>query len=376
MQKIIFLLAVISFNTVSSQKITSGKKIKSTREKLLFLNDSIQNYKLFSIDGDYGHSGFTGSEATIDRFYQHWYNESFVHYINNKRDFDDEGKLIHEIWFDKADDFEREYDYKYNESDSLSQIIEKRDKEGKSINYTNITYNFLEKKQSTLTFWNDYPNDFQLELYSYDDKDRLKTIEFLSEEGRSKINYYNYNSKDKIRESIIHQPLAFKDLDGRSYTQVRDSLGTFFVLYKNVYDESGRLIERHDFCAPEYKKGSYLTYKTFFKYDDFDNLLEEKRIPSFSKMTFLSTYRYDKKNRKIFESDATIGHDSGWDFEKQFFYKGNNLVKIIIKNKKQKPVIVDLGYKYDKYGNWIEQTKSINGKKLFVWKREIVYYQY
>lgn len=374
MQKIIFLLAVLSFNVVWSQKSTSDKKIKSTREKLLFLNDSIQNYKLFSIDGDYGHSGFTGSKATIDRFYQHWYNESFVHYINNKRDFDDEGKLIHEVWFDKVDDFEREYDYRYTEFDSLSQIVEKRDRDGKGICYTNITYNFLEKKQSVMNAWSDYSNDFGLSLYSYDNKDRLKKIEFLSEEGSSKTNYYNYNSKDKIRELIIQQPYVFKDIDGSSYTQVRDSIGTFFVSYKNLYDAKGRLAEKHNFCSPEYKRGSYLTSKTMYKYDDFDNLLEEKNIPSFSEMIFLHTYRYDKKNRKISESRTTIGYDSGWDFEKQFIYKGNNLVKIIIKNKKQKPVIVDLGYKYDKYGNWVEQTKTVDGRKLFVWKREIEYY--
>jgi predicted metal-dependent phosphoesterase TrpH len=32
-------------------------------------------------------------------------------------------------------------------------------------------------------------------------------------------------------------------------------------------------------------------------------------------------------------------------------------------------------YKFDDKNNWIEQSKYINGKKLYVWKRKIIYYE-
>ena len=35
---------------------------------------------------------------------------------------------------------------------------------------------------------------------------------------------------------------------------------------------------------------------------------------------------------------------------------------------------IDFEYVFDDKKNWIEQTKSINGKKLYVWKREIKYF--
>ena len=35
----------------------------------------------------------------------------------------------------------------------------------------------------------------------------------------------------------------------------------------------------------------------------------------------------------------------------------------------------DFEYVFDDKKNWIEQTKSINGKKLYVWKREIKYFE-
>ena len=36
---------------------------------------------------------------------------------------------------------------------------------------------------------------------------------------------------------------------------------------------------------------------------------------------------------------------------------------------------IDFEYVFDDKKNWIEQTKSINGKKLYVWKREIKYFE-
>jgi len=36
---------------------------------------------------------------------------------------------------------------------------------------------------------------------------------------------------------------------------------------------------------------------------------------------------------------------------------------------------VDFEYVLDDKKNWIEQTKSVNGKKLFIWKRELKYFE-
>ena len=36
---------------------------------------------------------------------------------------------------------------------------------------------------------------------------------------------------------------------------------------------------------------------------------------------------------------------------------------------------VDFEYTFDDRKNWIEQTKSVNEKKLYVWKRELKYFE-
>ena len=36
---------------------------------------------------------------------------------------------------------------------------------------------------------------------------------------------------------------------------------------------------------------------------------------------------------------------------------------------------IDFEYTFDDRKNWIEQTKSVNGKKLYVWKRDLKYFE-
>jgi hypothetical protein len=90
-------------------------------------------------------------------------------------------------------------------------------------------------------------------------------------------------------------------------------------------------------------------------------------------MISVISYKYDSKKRKIFESDKTINYKSSFDYEKAFFYENDELKKIVIKSN-GKEYRVELTYKYDSFGNWTQQTKSVNGKKLFIWSREIEYY--
>jgi hypothetical protein len=171
-----YLFLFILFSTVSFSQIRI-KKIKSTREKIEFINDSIQNYKLFSIDGDYGHSGFTGPIYTTERFHQHWYNETFVHYINNIRFFDEKGNLVEEHWFDKSSDTVGSYKYFYTEFDSLSRTITSN--RFNDIYTEDISYNYNKKKQSKLQYWSNDTQFFNLEQFSYDDNSNLKEKKLL-----------------------------------------------------------------------------------------------------------------------------------------------------------------------------------------------------
>ncbi len=368
--KFLFIIIVIFSQNIFSQKIDFSKKIKSIREKIEFISDTIQNYKLFDLDGDYGHSGFIAPKYTIDRFVQHWYNETFVHYINNKRNFNEKGLLIQEDWFDKMDEKEASYDYSYTEFDSVSKIREYNRFDNERL--TQIAYNG-KYVQSILSYWTKDTQNFTLSLNSYDEKNQIKSTEIITEEGHDLDKYYLYNKLGRITKVINHTPYIFKDIDGNSYTQVRDSLGTFYKSTINKYNSDGLLIEKNNFGQPEYKTKINLPSKNFYKYDKYKNIIEIKNSQPYSDMVSVKSFKYDYKKRKIFESYQTINFKSSFDNEKFFFYENDELKKIVIKSN-GKEYIIELTYDYDSFGNWTQQTKSVNGKKLFIWSREIEYY--
>ncbi|MDB5232459.1 MAG: hypothetical protein JWN76_3264 [Chitinophagaceae bacterium] len=112
-----------------------------------------------------------------------------------------------------------------------------------------------------------------------------------------------------------------------------------------------------------------------------------------------TSYRYDKKNRKVGEYYA-MSSDTVYAF-REYYYNENNLLKkeryiqtknnnVITEieyaydqNKNIEKVIytgdgqtstIIFSYKFDKKQNWIEQLKSVDGKPLYLRKRELVYY--
>lgn len=88
----------------------------------------------------------------------------------------------------------------------------------------------------------------------------------------------------------------------------------------------------------------------------------------------VNSKEYDQKNVIIKEANTTLNHSNPSDDKKQFVYNSKGeLSKLIVKTPNNK-FGVKFEYKYDDSNNWIEQSKYVNGRKLFIWKREIEYY--
>lgn len=347
-------------------------KVKSTREKLLFVNDSIQNYKLFELDGDYGHSGFNSPKGTIDRFYNNWYNEVFVHYINNKRCFNERGLLISEDWFYKNDEKIKSFEYEYTDFDSLCRITEIED-DYKYI--TNISYNYKKYIQSELSYWSNNCKDFNLKIYTYNDEFKLIGVEFLSEEGKYNEIFYTYNKQGLQNKIIIHKPTVWAKYDSVSYYEKKDSIGTYFTSVKKYYNQKKQMIKEDSFFSPDYQVESKLSATKIYKYDERGNCIETRHnFASSSNMIFVNSKEYDKKNRITKHLNKTLNYKSSFDDYKEFIYNNKDeLSKLLVKSI-DKEYIIQFKYKYDDSNNWIEQTKYVDGKKLFIWKREIEYH--
>lgn len=369
-KKVVYLLLLIPSLLFSQSEKLKGK-VKSTREKLIFINDSIQNYKLLSYDGDYGHSGFISPKASIERFSQNWYNEDFVHYINNKRYYDKKGLLISEDWYDKKDRMIATFEYQYTEFDSITRIKEMN---GYDNNYliTNISY--IDKNiQSKLNYWSDDSQNFSLTLYYYNNFKKNKE-QYLTEEGISYENYFYFNKDGLISKKIIHKPTVWSKFDSISYYQKMDSIGTFFCSTINKYNQKKELIEINTYTEPNYNSDSELYGKTYYKYDEKGNCIEEKTKYSYSEMIFLTRKKFDRKNRLIKELFSILNYSKESDWIKEYIYNNKDELKRLIIERNNTKTRVDFTYKYDSFNNWIEQIKYINNKKLFVWRREIDYY--
>ena len=343
------------------------KKIKSIREKVIFLNDSIQNYKLFEMDGDYGHSGFISPEATTSRFNQHWYNEYFVHYLNNQRNYNEKGLLISEDWFYKDDNLISSYSYNYTEFDSLARIKETNTDNTDYIT-TDLTYNYKNLLRSELTYWSEDSQNFSLKLNEYDESGiKLIKESFFSEEGHHRSNFYSYNNEKNTIIVKEHVPNVWSTYDAKSYYQKPDSIGTYYTKYIKYFDKSSQLIKVLYFSPPSYNSDSKLNRSIFYKYDNSKNIIEQKFIYPYSNEEYIYQKKFDNENKLIWEKD-----DDG--NIKEYFYDAKKRIKKLVITNKNGVVEVTFKYRFDKFENWIEQTKIINGIERFIWKREIVYY--
>ena len=404
MKKAQIILFFIFCNTISSQmKDTVFGKVKSVKEEIVFLDKNKQKYRIFNTDGDYGHSGFISNEATKDRFYSNWYHSSFVHYLNYYKEFNIKGKALNEIWYYKNGDTLSRYEYTYNEKDKLIQIKEFDgfDKNEFSVlNYTFDDYSNLLK--SKLRYYSDEPNYYTLEYFMYDKEKRLiETNSINSDAIKSGFKFeYDYLGRKlkKIRKDYYEY--NYFDDGSSSYGPVNYSNDKLSELY--IYDDKNKLKEiLHYYNIYKNENEVNLISKTKNYYNE--NGLLSRKITTNEKDTLnsLIEYKYDKRNRLIEENyihKRFIENKEDMIFDKKninikeiklpkfefvvsrklkYKYDKENIVELIVTEIFDKPITTKCSfeYKFDDKNNWIEQSKYINGKKLYVWKRKIIYYE-
>ena len=104
---ILLLFAGNSYFTYSQTdniKEPLSGEVKSIRVTIEFVNDSIQNLKLFSIDNDYGHTGFISPTAVKSNFNSVWHETTATRYLNYYQERDSKDRIIKELWLNKKDE--------------------------------------------------------------------------------------------------------------------------------------------------------------------------------------------------------------------------------------------------------------------------------
>lgn len=370
---LIFFL-IIDFNCNAQNDPLKGN-VKSIREKIEFLNDSIENYKLYASDGDYGHSGFMSQKKTQKRFWRNWYHSPWVHYINYYKVFNRKGLPKYETWYNKKDEPIRYYEYKYDRKSNLKS--EKKVYPDGVFSSKKYKYN----RQSNLLkeiiyYYSDTPQSTSRLALKYDSKNNL----IISENHNDGQYYYSIknvfdsaNNKTKTYRHVNYKRI--RNSKGQ-VKRIKDSLGTDYLLENNKYNKFGRVIESLKYNESDRENKSLFSYKQTFEYDDSNKLIVEKVFKNKSKDSISSLKKYFYNRKGLLKKEKYTNYRfSSSDFKKTYLHnKFSDIIQLIYTENKD-TYHIEYVYEYDKFENWTKQTKIIDGVPLFVWNRKIEYFK-
>ncbi|MEM6685784.1 MAG: hypothetical protein AAF617_08375 [Bacteroidota bacterium] len=387
------LLFLMGVSSVAQKRDTIYGQVKSIREELTFLDQSRQNKKLWRSEGDYGHYGFTSARFTKGRFHSWWYHTPWVHYLNYYKEFSEDNKVLKEIWYYKSQDTLRYREFEYTDFGKVAKQKEIRyrtstttytydthqnlvrtktvDDKG-NIDTKLITYTPDHKVARTTYFDTEDTDEIDVHEHYYDEKGNLISIKKYNECGESYGTLYEYDAKGRKVNRKYHSPFIKVKKDDDFYSK-RAEGGWDRLDEAYFYDEKDRIIQVNSYRENyEPLNTVALNYKRKMNYTD--GLLSSMYIYQWNDtISSYSLYTYDDEKRRtklqVFmpqfpknnrESTYTYLKDA---FPSQLLYKEGG-----------EEVIVTFDYVFDEKNNWIQQTKSINGTPLYVWKRKLEYY--
>lgn len=394
--KFLVLIILTSLHNVSfsQPKDSIYGKIKSIREQVIFLDENQQNLKLFSSEGDYGHNGFSSEEYTKNRFNIWWYQTYWVHFINYYKEFDINNKLLKIVWYYKDNSILSSCENKYDKDGRLthqelnsyitSHTTNTYDKNNNLIlsknidtdkNYSTTRKEFNKKNQIIREeyFNSEYSKDKRITKYYYDISDNLIEEKRFDKYGESYGIKFEYDNKNRKIKIINHSPFVWIKTKTGS-RQKRTKNGNDQIGKEFKYDEKDKIIQTKSY-NPDFNDENvaklYLKeiniyennlIKNIYCYDYADSLTNYKKI------------EYDNLNRKTKENIISPKYPD-YNVTLEYFYNETKYPIKLLYLEKGNTTQIDFEYVFDHKKNWIEQTKIVNGKKLYVWKRELEYFE-
>lgn len=372
MKKRLFTILLFFPSLLFAQTDSLKGDIKSIREKLIFLDSTKQNMKLFSSEGDYGHYGFSSPEFTFSRFNSWWYNTPWVHYLNYLRNYDTAKNLLEEIWYYKSDKVLEKITYEYDEQNNL--IRERTEFDDTTFFVKCSYYNDLKLQLSSISYSTFKPLRYEYESYSYDENKRLIEIRKFDEYGESYGTKFKYTSSGKIREKISHSPFIWVQLDGKSKGQKRDKIGNDQLQEERIYDSTDKLVKVKNYIDDFNDRNMAVLHRsTAYRYDSRNRKIGEYYAMSTDTIDAFREYQYNENN--LLKKERFIQTKSNRVLtEIDYFYDQNKNIEKVIYTGEGKTSIITFSYKFDKNLNWVEQLKSVDGTALYLRKRELKYY--
>lgn len=364
MKKTIFILVIFLQNTcLLGQVDTIYGPIKSVREYVEYYKPQ-SNSTNSSYRNAYGEFGIISPERTTKRFKYVWYNTSNSLYINYYKLFLKNRKPKKEIWFGKSNDTLRKYIYSYDKNDNLIQ--NKLIYDDGSILYINNKY----KGKRILTshsFETDFPSDYQLKVYKTDYNGNILECKSIDETGNSSLQKFTYDSL--LRNVAIFTNPYHSVLDSALSPSNKYDYDYLTKEYK--YDQRDNVIEEKLYNPKLHYKISEYQGKLVYTYDNEGRIISNSKYSKINELLDTKTTSFNGKMKMV---KRTSQITPNFDWSKEYFYdKNKNLRKLIYKSALEE-YTVDFKQKIDKYGNWTQQIKSVNGEKIYKWVRKLEYY--
>ena len=197
----------------------------------------------------------------------------------------------------------------------------------------------------------------------------LKKFDEYGESFGTKFEYDLKNRKTKI---IDHYPyINVKTKIG--ITHKRTKKGNDVISKEFKYDDKDRVIETKFYCTDYNSENIGLLVSKQVKIYDNDLLKYIYDYNNKDSITGYIKYEFDNLNRKTKEFRISLQYPNN-NLTLEYFYSNTEYpIKLIYTNTKIS-VQVDFDYVFDEKNNWVEQTKSVDCKKLYVWKRKLKYF--
>jgi len=392
--RITFIVLLVTSMCFSQPKDTIYGKVKSIREQLFFLDENLQNRKLFSTEGDYGHNGFLSEKYTKERFNIWWYQTYWVHYMNYYKEFDTQNNLLKDIWYYKDNNILSSVENKYNSEGKLlsqefnsyqkSNTIYKYDKNknltsiqnidsDKSYSITKYEYNNKHEIIKEDYYNSDYPKEIRKKEYYYDNFGNVIELKNFNEFGEDYGTKFIFDKKNRETAIINHSPHIWVKTKTGS-TQQRTKNGNDQISREFVYDEKNRIIETKYYNPDFYDGNIAQLYRKEVKIYNQDLINFIYSYDNNDSITHYKKYEYDIQKRKTKEFSISPKYPEN-NITLEYFYNETEFPIKLIYTEKNTSVQVDFEYVFDDKKNWVEQTKSVNGKKLYIWKRELKYFE-
>jgi len=176
----------------------------------------------------------------------------------------------------------------------------------------------------------------------------------------------------KIKE-FLNPMRKWVQLEEKRSVWQMDSIGINYLKAEYRYDDKGNNIEKMTYYEDE-TESVFATKKTY-EYDSKNRIIKEYNFNYKSKDSLYSilSYQYNEDNSIIVKKREYINPNEK-NIQWEYSYTKHNLIEKILIKKVSQITTLRFNYKFDKVGNWIMQTKVVNGKKIGVWERKIEYY--